>query len=146
MRLTTYTDYALRLLMFVALRGDEAATIGEVAAGYGISKNHLMKVAHQLSVAGIIDATRGRGGGLRLARDPSEITVGEVVRLTEDEFALVECFDPASDGCVISPACILKRGLHEALEAFLGVLDTYTVADLVARPKGLTSLLLADPA
>ena len=141
MRLTAYTDYALRLLMLVAIRNGETVTIREVADRYGISRNHLMKIANQLSAAGIIEATRGRGGGMTLARDARDITIGEVVRLTEDGFALVECFDPESDTCAISPVCKLRRALREALGAFLGVLDSYSLGDLVKRPKQLERLL-----
>ena len=141
MRLTTYTDYALRLLMLLALRNGEPATIKETAAQYGISKNHLMKIAHRLGQADMIETTRGRGGGLRLTRDPSDITIGAIVRLTEEDFTLVECFDSDRSNCVIAPACQLKTAIAEARDAFLAVLDGYTLADLVAHPKALQRLL-----
>ena len=141
MRLTAYTDYALRLLMLLALKRGQPATIKEAAERYGISRNHLMKVAHQLGRAGVIQTTRGRSGGLRLAQDPAEISVGAVVRITEEPFSLVECFDKERNACVITPACRLQKVLGEALDAFLAVLDGYTLADLTARPQALRRLL-----
>ena len=141
MRLTAYSDYALRLLMLLALKRGAPATIQETAERYGISKNHLMKIVHGLGRAGVIETTRGRGGGLRLALPAAEISVGEVVRLTEEDFTLVECFDPARDRCAITPACRLKRALAEARDAFLAALDGYSLADLVARPTALRRLL-----
>lgn len=141
MRLTAYTDYALRLLMLLALRGERATTIGDVAERYGISRNHLMKIAHQLGQSGLVKTTRGRGGGLRLARDPARIGLGEIVRLTEEGFALVECFEATGGRCAITPACRLQSVLSEALAAFLAVLDRYTLADLVERPARLRALL-----
>jgi Rrf2 family nitric oxide-sensitive transcriptional repressor len=104
MRLTVYTDYSLRVLMYVALHPERRPTIGEVAASYGISKNHVMKVVHQLGVAGYIATLRGQSGGMRLARSPQEISLGEVVRRTEPDLALVPCFDPINAACVITPA------------------------------------------
>ena len=141
MRLTTYTDYALRLLMLLALKDGEAVTIKETAAQYGISKNHLMKIAHRLGQADMIETTRGRGGGLRLARDPSDITIGDIIRLTEEDFILVECFDDDRSQCIIAPACRLKSAIAEARDAFLAVLDGYSLADLVAQPRALQRLL-----
>ena len=146
MRLMVYTDYALRLLMLLALKSGDSATIQETADRYGISKNHLMKIAHRLGQAGIIETTRGRRGGLRLARNPSQISVGDVVRLTEEDFTLVECFDPDRNQCVIASACRLKTALGEARDAFLAVLDGYTLADLVARPTALRRILDTVPA
>ena len=141
MRLTDYTDYALRLLMLLAVSRGESATIKEVAERYGISRNHLMKIAHQLGLAGLIETTRGRGGGLRLACDPSDISVGSLARLTEEGFTLVECFDPARNEYVITHACRLRTALGEALDAFLTALDGYTLADLADRPADLHRLL-----
>ena len=142
MRLTTYTDYALRLLMYVALKDDGLATISEVAAGYGISKNHLMKVAHQLGLAGYVATVRGRSGGLRLAKPAKAITLGDVVRDSEQDMALVPCFDPADRSCTIRSCCTLRRALGEASAAFLDVLDGYTLADLV-KPRAPLARLLA---
>ena len=142
MRLTTYTDYGLRLLMYVALKGGELATIQEVADAYGISKNHLMKVAYNLGQHGYLETVRGRGGGLRLARRPEKIGLGDVIRRMEDDFALVECFEPTNT-CCIAPACRLKGILGEALKAYLAVLDRYTLADLSDHKTNLARMLLA---
>ena len=134
MRLTVYTDYSLRVLMFLAVRGEQLATIAEIARAYGISKNHLMKVVHQLGVAGYVETVRGKGGGLRLARPPQDIVLGEIVRHTEPDMALVPCFDPDDTSCVIFSGCVLRGVLSEARDAFLATLDRHTLADLV-RPR-----------
>ncbi|WP_336487685.1 Rrf2 family transcriptional regulator [Methylobacterium nigriterrae] len=134
MRLTRYTDYALRTLIFVGLHEPQQSSIAAIARAYGISENHLTKVVHQLGRLGLIHTTRGRGGGLRLARPPEEIVVGAVVRLTEDDLALVECF--AGGACAITAPCRLRRALGEALAAFLAVLDRYTLADLLSGSEG----------
>lgn len=144
MRLTVHTDYALRLLVLLAAKRGEAVTIQEAADRYAISKNHLMKVAHQLGLAGWITTTRGRGGGLQLALEPEQISVGAVVRRTEPDLVLVECFDRAASRCRIQPACVLKGALHEALEAFLSVLDGYSLADLVEPRRELAGLLALE--
>lgn len=141
MRLTVYTDYALRMLIYLGLKDDRLATIGEIATSYQISRTHLMKVAHQLGVQGYIETVRGRQGGLRLARTPSEIVVGDVVRKTEPDLALVPCFEPVCADCVILPACVLKRALAEARAVFFDVLDGYTLADLTRPHVPLRSLL-----
>lgn len=147
MRLTQHTDYALRLLIALAVKarqgeaGQDTITIREVAERYGISRNHLMKVANDLTRAGVAEGLRGRGGGLRLARPAEEINVGAVVRALEDRRDLVECFRPETNTCLISPACRLKGVLGQAQEAFLRVLDGYTLADLTARPAELEELL-----
>lgn len=143
MRLTVYTDYSLRMLMYLAVKGDGLATIGEVAAAYGIAKNHLTKVAHQLGLAGYVETVRGRGGGLRLARPAVEIGLGDVVRRTEPDMALVPCFGPVHAHCPIVPACGLRSALYEARQAFLAVLDRYSLADLVQRRAELSALLHA---
>jgi Rrf2 family nitric oxide-sensitive transcriptional repressor len=140
MRLTAYTDYSLRVLMRLALNPGELVTISEIAHAYRISEHHLMKVVHQLGVAGYIATVRGHGGGMRLARQPAQIVVGDVVRHTEPDLGLVDCFR-ASHSCTIEPACALSGILGEALEAFLDVLDRHTLADLVARRAPLASLL-----
>jgi Rrf2 family nitric oxide-sensitive transcriptional repressor len=145
MRLTVYADYSLRLLMYLALKEDGSATISEVAKAYGISKSHLMKVAHQLGVAGYIGTVRGKGGGLRLGKPAQEIGLGEVVRYAEPDMALVPCFAPVNAFCPIVPSCILRRALEEAREAFLGVLDGYTLADLVQPGSALRALLSMAP-
>ena len=137
MKLTLYTDYALRALMHLAAKPERLASISEIATTYRISHNHLTKGVHDLRKAGFIDAVRGRSGGVRLARPASEITVGAVVRHTEGGFDLVDC-----SSCVIAPACALTAALHRALAAFMDVLDGYSLADLVEeRKSGLRSLL-----
>ncbi len=134
MRLTLHTDYALRMLMFLALDPASPHTIEDIANRYDISRNHLMKVAQTLVQAGFIASLRGRGGGLRLARDPTTLKLGDIVRATEDGFVLVECFDSARNTCVVTAACGLRNPLQEALDAFLAVLDRYSIADLVRNP------------
>lgn len=141
MRLTVYTDYTIRLLIHLAVQGDRAATIQEVAQRYNISRNHLMKVASRAVQAGYIESTRGRGGGLRLARPASQIRLGEVLRVTEDDWDLVECFDPTKNRCTITKACGLRPILAEALDAYFAVLDHYTLADAVSQRKPLVQLL-----
>lgn len=135
MRIATYSDFALRLLMYAAVRHPAFVTIAEVAKAYGISKNHLMKVTHELALAGYLETVRGRNGGLRLARPAGAINVGKVVRLTEKGTVLVECFDPKTNRCVITPACKLKHVLHDAHEAFFAKLEEASLADLVREPK-----------
>ena len=145
MRLTVYTDYSLRMLIYLAARDDGLATIAEVARSYSISEHHLTKVAHRLGRTGYIATLRGKGGGLRLARPAGEIGLGEVVRQTEPDMALVPCFRsagaPAGATCSIVPACGLRGVLGEALQAFMAVLDRYTLADLVQSRAELRSLL-----
>ena len=136
MRLTSYTDYAIRLLMFLAVEPTQAHTVAEIASAYGISRNHLTKVAHALGRAGLIDTVRGRKGGLRLGRQPNLIKLGEVVGTTEAGMSLVECFG-AAGACIITPACSLRHALAEARKSFLDTLDRYTLADITARPHKL---------
>ncbi|HEY3785265.1 MAG TPA: Rrf2 family transcriptional regulator [Steroidobacteraceae bacterium] len=140
MRLTFHTDYALRVLMLLAMEPQKRHTIAEVARRYDISRAHLMKVAQTLTQAGFVESLRGRGGGLRLGTAPASINLGAVVRATEDNFALVECFDRESRGCVVSPACGLRGPLEEALRAFQAVLDRYSLADLIANPLSLRKM------
>lgn len=141
MRLTNYTDYSLRMLIYLgSVKNDKLASIQEIANAYQISKNHLMKVAHELGKKGYIETIRGRNGGLRLAHLPEEINIGEVVRSTEEDFNLVECFDKKNNTCVISPACRLKHVLHNALSAYFEVLDGYQLADLIVNDETLMKL------
>ncbi len=135
MQLTRYSDYSVRVLIYLALDPERLVTIEEIAQRYDISKAHLMKVVHQLGLRGYVETLRGRGGGLRLARRPDEIRLGDVLRATEENLDLVECFDAARSRCAIEGACGLRSVLHEALAAFLAVLDDYTIADLVARRR-----------
>lgn len=141
MRLTVQTDYALRTLMHLAVNAGRLSTISEIAERYGISKNHLMKVAQALSNAKIVDSVRGRAGGLRLAREPKDIKLGAIARSLEAGSALVECFPGGAGACQIAPACTLKGILAEAQDAFFNVLDGYTVEDLVRRNPALRDLL-----
>lgn len=141
MRLTVYSDYAVRVLMYLAVGDGKLATIAEIAACYDISENHLMKVVHQLAVGGFVETVRGRGGGLRLAKPSGSIGLAEVVRYTEPDMAIVSCFKPIDTPCPIQPCCVLRRALEKARDAFMGVLDEYTLSDLV-QPRGrLTALL-----
>lgn len=141
MRLTLYTDYSLRVLVYLGVRGQEhQATIQEIADAYNISKNHLMKVIHQLGQLGLIETIRGRGGGIRLAHDPNDINIGAVVRQTEEDFHIVECFNPESNLCKIAPECKLKNALFEALKAYLAVLDSYTLGDILHSKESLWAL------
>jgi Rrf2 family nitric oxide-sensitive transcriptional repressor len=146
LRLTVYTDYALRLMMYLALKDDALATIAEVAEAYNISKNHLTKVAHQLGVAGYVVTVRGRRGGLRLAKPVEAIGLGEIIRHTEPDMALVPCFKPVEAPCAIWRSCVLKRALEKARSAFIEVLDGYTLRDLVRPRMPLRALLSITPA
>jgi Rrf2 family nitric oxide-sensitive transcriptional repressor len=151
MRLTTYTDYSLRVLIYLGVQSEKLVTIKQISEHYGISNNHLLKVVHQLGLLGFIETVRGRNGGLRLARPASQIVIGDVVRKMEQDMALVHCFategriDPGSD-CRIMGACVLKGALAKALQAFLDVLDQYTLAELVAPKNHLAELLLVEQA
>ncbi len=146
MRLNLQTDYALRLLMHLAVNQDRLCTIADIALRYDVSKNHLMKVAHLLGREGFIETVRGRAGGLRLARPAADINVGDIVRRMEADFAVVECFEGGAGECAITPACRLKSVLKEALEAFLSALDAYTLDDLVRRNPRLRMLLEEEAA
>ncbi len=139
MRLSAFSDYSLRVLMYLGVQNDRLATIAEIAAAHDISKSHLMKVVHQLGRSGYIETVRGKGGGLRLARAPQEVVVGEVIRQTESDFSLVECFAD-KPSCRIQGACCLPAILNEALKAMFLVLDGYTLADLLQNPGGLMPL------
>jgi len=136
MRLSTFSDYSLRVLMYLGAQPSRLATIAEIAAGHGISESHLMKVVHQLGKGGFIETVRGKGGGIRLALAAKDIGLGDVIRHTESDFTLVECFsDHAS--CRIQGACCLNAILDQAVKALFLVLDGYTLADLLANPPGL---------
>lgn len=145
MHITRYTDYSLRVLIYLAVQDERLATIQEISDSYGISKNHLMKVVHQLTLKGYIESSRGKNGGLRLHRRPEDINVGVLVRETEQDLALVECFSE-NNQCCITPVCGLKNVLSEALQAFLATLDKYTLADLAPqkqKPQFLRLLQIA---
>jgi Rrf2 family transcriptional regulator, nitric oxide-sensitive transcriptional repressor len=149
MRLSDYTDYTLRVLMFCAAHRDRLLTIAELAEGLQVSKNHLMKVVNDLARQGLLETTRGRGGGLRLLKAPAAIRVGDVVRASETDFRLVECFDAASDTCTLTPGCALRGVLHKALRAWVAELDAVTLADItdggVRRPRAGTVAPVRGP-
>ena len=136
MRLTSHTDYSLRTLIYLGVSPDQVTPIGEIAGAYGLSKNHLMKVANHLAAGGYMKAIRGNQGGIRLARSPTDINIGAVVRYTETDMNLVECFCPGKAGsCRIETGCLLRSALRTALRALLGVLDNYSLASLLqSRP------------
>lgn len=132
MRMTLHTDYALRMLIYMATQPDDLCTVNDVAEAYQLPRNHLLKVAQTLRDLGFVETTRGRTGGIRLVKPPGEIVLGALVRATEEEFSLAECMQAQGRPCAISPACQLKGMLHEALAAFLAVLDKYTLADIAS--------------
>jgi Rrf2 family nitric oxide-sensitive transcriptional repressor len=136
MRLTTFTDYSLRTLMYLAMNRDRLVTIQDIADTHNISKNHLMKVVYQLGITGYVDTLRGRNGGLRLKLEPSEINLGAVVRATETDFNMADCFSPSSNTCPLAANCKLKNALGAATSAFLASLDTQTLAMLLPEPQG----------
>lgn len=144
MRMTFHTDYALRMLVYVAMRPDEICTVNEVAETYGLSRNHLLKVARNLSRLGYIETMRGRSGGIRLGVAAENINIGALVRATEEDFSVVECMQQSEGGCIISPACKLKGMFSEALEAYLAVLHKYTLADAMRNRTMLGTLLGID--
>lgn len=131
MRLADYTDYTLRVLMYCAAHRERRVTISELAEQHGVSRNHLTKIVTDLGRQGVLTTTRGRGGGLRLHKDPARIRIGDVVRAAESDFRLVECFDPTTNACTLSPSCRLKRVFDAALGAYFKELDGRTLADLM---------------
>jgi Rrf2 family nitric oxide-sensitive transcriptional repressor len=144
MRLTQWTDYALRVLMYCAThqQRDTVPTIAEIAQAHGISRSHLMKVVMELSAMGWLSTTRGRGGGLRLMLPPAQIVIGEVVRQMEEDFRIVECFNPETNTCRLDRVCRLKGTLNQALKAYMAVLDGVTLADLVAPGRSVSTVPL----
>lgn len=167
MKLTTFSDYTLRVLMFLAIDRSRLATIPEIAAAYGISENHLMKVVHQLARSGVVESVRGKGGGIRLAREPGDIRIGQIVRTSEGRGPIVECMPEAKvtneaneaseakevkhtpgaaadphAGCRIAPVCRLTKVLVQAFDALYATLDEYTLADLVNEPQKLGNILI----
>jgi Rrf2 family nitric oxide-sensitive transcriptional repressor len=140
MQLTLFSDYALRVALYLATNPERLVPVAEISSAYGISHAHLVKVAQRLSELGAVEAVRGRTGGIRLARPPAEIRVGALVRATEPNFNLVECFDRKTNSCPIEPVCSLKSVLFRAKEAFLATLDGYTLADLLPQPQALVKV------
>lgn len=145
MHITQHTDFALRVLIYLGACPERRVTVREVSERFGISRSHLMKIVNQLVSDGFVEGTRGKGGGLRLARAPEGIVVGEVVRRMEPGFDLVECFRPES-GCLLSSGCRLKGAFKQALDAFLASLDAVTLADLVVQRPRLRGVLQIVPA
>jgi Rrf2 family nitric oxide-sensitive transcriptional repressor len=139
MKLTLFTDYSIRVLLYLGARPERLCSIGEVAQAYRISQNHLMKVVNQLARQGYVESVRGRAGGIRLGRAPEDINLGALVRDTEEGFDLADC-----SACVVAPACGVTGVLNEAVSAFLAVLDRYTLADMLTSRLKLRELLLAD--
>ena len=144
MQLTLHTDYALRVLIYLTQQRDDLATISEIADFYQISRNHLVKVVHHLSSSGFINTTRGKHGGMKLAREPRQISIGDVVRLMEPNFDIVECFNNSPPDCTVSSICKLKAVLQQAGEEFLGVIDCYSLADAVENTEASTQLFPID--
>lgn len=136
MRLAEYTDYTLRVLMYCAAHRDERLTIADLAERHALSKSHLMKIVNDLARQGLLETTRGRGGGLRLVGEPEQIRIGDVVRACETDFRLVECFDPATNACTLSPSCRLKHLLDDALRSYFDTLDGATLADIALPAPG----------
>ncbi len=145
MKLNLQTDYALRLLMHLAVNDNRLCTIAEVSTHYGISQNHMMKVAHTLGRSGVVATVRGRGGGLKLAHPAENIVIGDIVRRVEPDFNITACFESANNNCFISTDCRLKGLLQRAAHEFLRVLDGATLYDLVNNNSGLQQLLGGAP-
>ncbi|WP_296200175.1 Rrf2 family transcriptional regulator [uncultured Hyphomicrobium sp.] len=143
MQLTMFSDLALRVLMFTQAAGERLVTIDEIANAYGISRSHLTKVVNALTRTGYLMAVRGRSGGLRLARPADQIVLGDVIRTTEPDFALVECFTTGNQ-CVITNCCRLQGVFEEALEAFLAVLDRNTLASIALKPRDFRVLVRSE--
>ncbi|EWH22358.1 nitric oxide-sensing transcriptional repressor NsrR [Bacillus haynesii] len=142
MKLTNYTDYSLRVLIFLATKNsNELVNIKDIADSYSISKNHLMKVIYELGKLGYVETIRGRNGGIRLGKAPELINIGEVIRNTEDDFNIVECFNGEKNNCILSPSCGLKHVLNKALSAYLDVLDQYTLQDIIVNQDHIRKLL-----
>ena len=141
MRLTLQTSYSLRLLIYLAARDDGLSTVAEIADSYGISRHHLTKIAYRLGLDGYVETIRGRKGGLRLARPAASVNVGEVVRRIEPDFAVVPCMRPVGAPCPLRPRCALREAMGRARDAFLAVLDGYTL-DQLATPCAEVRALL----
>lgn len=146
MNLTKFSDYSLRMLLYLALHPDRPVTIGEIAQAYGVSPHLLVKASQLLIERHLIRSVRGRNGGLQLAKDPSEINVGRVVRMTEPNWELVECFNPETNTCPIEGVCTLKGAMKRAQRAFLETLDEHTLADFLPRAPALIRLLTVSAA
>lgn len=135
MQLTLHADYSLRILLYLVENPDRHVSTREISEAYGISRNHLVRVVHTLSLHGFVEVTEGRGGGVQLAKAPTAIRLGQVVRTAEPNFRIVECFDRETNTCPIVAACRLRGALVQALDAFWAVLDDYTLADIASGPR-----------
>ncbi len=140
MRLTNFSDYSLRVLIYLAVK-EERSSIAEVSRNFNVSENHLMKVVHRLATLGYVQSTRGKRGGIQLGMDPQKINLGEIILELEPDFHIAECFNEASNHCKISPVCQLKNVLDEAKKAFLRTLGKYSLADIVKNRNQLVSTL-----
>ena len=136
MRLTQFTDYSLRVMIYLALHPEERVTIDQLTNAYDISRHHVRSVVHNLAKLGYIESKQGKGGGITMAYTPAEISIREIVENTENDFYIVECFNPDGSACPIEPLCILKQALSKASESFLQTLDGYTIEDLIRNNKG----------
>lgn len=145
MRLTEYTDYTLRVLMYCGARTDRLVTIAEMAEANQVSRNHLMKIVNDLARQGVLATTRGRGGGVRLMQRPEEIRIGDVVRGAETDFRLVECFDEHTNTCTMTATCRMKKLLGSAMAAYFRELDGATLADMLTPPTGPASQAMRPP-
>lgn len=145
MQLTLYTDYSLRVLIYLSLNREKVSTISEISGFYQISRNHLVKVVHNLSQKGYINSTRGKGGGLVLAHAPQEINISKVIQDTEPNFHIVDCFNEETTACSVEPLCKLKGILGSALGEFNKVLSQYTIADMLANPETGEAIVSLDP-
>lgn len=143
MRLTLHADYSLRVLMYAGLKGDDLSTIAEISERFDISRSHVMKVVHELGQLGYLETVQGKNGGFRLSRRPSQINIGAVVRDAEQELGVIGCLQQ-NNYCRIQPACILRHALAEAMQAFLAVLDSYSLEDLILPGRPLHKLLDLD--
>ncbi|SIO15580.1 transcriptional regulator, BadM/Rrf2 family [Singulisphaera sp. GP187] len=141
MHLTQFSDYSLRLVIYLACHPGQVVSVDEISRAFGISRHHLVKVVQTVTELGVVESQRGRGGGMRLAMNPAEINIGWLIRHTEPHFHLVECFDPETNTCPISPSCGLKGALQRAQQAFLAVLDEYTLDQFMTRRADLVVLL-----
>ncbi len=141
MQLSLHADYACRVLMYLATNQGEIASIQEIAESFDISENHLIKIVHQLGKRGFLVTKRGRGGGIRLARLPRDITIGHIVRQMEPHFNIVECFDSEVNQCPLVRVCQLKLALSKARDAFLSILDTFTLEDITVNRRPLAKAM-----
>ena len=144
MRLTQFTDYSLRVLIYLALRPNERTTIDQLTNAYDVSRHHLRSVVHHLAKLGYIVSTQGKGGGVALALKPEEVTIREIVENTENDFYIVECFNPDDNACPIEPLCVLKQALSKASKNFLQTLEGYTIEYLIKNTYTSGQVLNVD--